>query len=127
MDRRSLFFLVFVFTLVSTILVAGISYFVGNTAFNTVIYALVTMWVVGIISQLLLQNIYQAIIKPLEDERMERRRKGVEQELNLEEVEAIVPGVAPVAAGKGGEEFSPAKVNKASATGRPESARAKKG
>lgn len=126
MDRRGLFFLVFVFTLVSTLLVAGISYFVGNTAFNTVIYALVTMWVVGIISQLLLQNIYQAIVKPLEEEWIEKKRKNAERELNLEEVEAIEAEPASKSVRKAIEDFDPAQMNKASAAGRPEPVKGKK-
>lgn len=89
MDRRIIFFLVFVITLTSTLLVTAVSLFTKQPAFDTVLYALATMWIMGIVTQLLLQNLYQAIVRPMEQARMQERAKEAESEVNLEEIEEI--------------------------------------
>lgn len=90
MDRRVVFFFVFMITLCSTLLVAFVCFFTGQSAVESVLYTLATMWVMGVISQLLLTNLYQAIIRPLEHERKEKQSVRDDQQfMNLEEVEEI--------------------------------------
>lgn len=89
LDRRAVFAIVFLFTLLSTVIVAAACLYFGQTATMTVVYSLATMWLVGVFSQILLHNLYQAVVKPLEEELIERRRANARSELNLEGVEAI--------------------------------------
>jgi hypothetical protein len=90
MDRRIVFFLVFVITLLSTLLVATICMLTKQSMIESVLYTLATMWIMGVVSQLLLQNLYQAIVRPIEREK--QQRVNIENNtlnLNLEEIEEI--------------------------------------
>ncbi len=89
MDRRIVFLLVFLLTLFSTVLVGAVSLWTGQTVLRSVLLALATMWVMGILGQILLHNLYQAIVKPMEEEKEELRVDAVTEELNLDEVEEI--------------------------------------
>lgn len=89
MDRRIVFLLVFTITLSSTLVVAFVSFWVGQSWLRTALFSLATMWVVGIISQVLFLNLYQSIVKPIEEERLEEVKKVRQQELNLQDVEEI--------------------------------------
>ena len=88
-DRRIIFVGTFFFTIVSTALVAFVSFMTEQSAFNTALYSLATMWITGVVSQVFLQNLYQGIVKPLEETRRERKRDDKRREINLQEVEAI--------------------------------------
>jgi uncharacterized membrane-anchored protein YitT (DUF2179 family) len=88
-DRRIIFIGTFFFTLFSTILVAFVSFATEQGMLYTVLYSLATMWITGVISQVLLQNLYQGIVKPLEEVRVENRKEEKRREVNLQEVEAI--------------------------------------
>ena len=57
MDRRIVFFLTFVITLTSICLVTLASLYFNRSVFETVLYAVATMWIMGVASQLLLQNL----------------------------------------------------------------------
>lgn len=89
MDRRVIFFLVFIITLVSTALVAGVCLLTKQPALDTVLYSVITMWIMGVVSQLLLQNLYQAIVKPMEQLRQEVRQQQTSVPLDLDDVEEI--------------------------------------
>lgn len=89
MDRRVIFLMVFATTLFSTILVATVSLWAGQSWVRTALFSVATMWIVGILSQILFSNLYQAIVKPLEEEAIEKKVVTKSQEINLDEVEAI--------------------------------------
>ena len=89
MDRRIVFFVVFVITLVSTVLVFSICLLAHQPIFETTLYSVVTMWIMGIVSQLLLQNLYQAIVKPLEDSQRQQIEQRTAEEINLKDIEEI--------------------------------------
>lgn len=89
MDRRAVFVGVFLFTLISTLLVGGVCLYVGQGIYRSVVYAVVTMWVTGIVSQLALQNLYHAVVRPIEDARLDDRVARAKVEVNLDEVEEI--------------------------------------
>ena len=89
MDRRIVFVVVFFFTLLSTVAVAGVCLLLGKTAFSTVLYSLLTMWVVGIVSQLLMHHLYQAIMKPKEEAREEEKASKKQTRINLDAIEEI--------------------------------------
>ncbi len=93
MDRRFIFFLVFCFTLGSTILVATVSIMTGQSWLNTVLYSLATMWIIGIASQVMMQHIYLKIVRPLREE-MEHRKveEAASVKLDLEDIEEISQG-----------------------------------
>ncbi len=56
----------------------------------TSLYSLVTMWLVGIISQLLVHHLYLGIVKPMDDEKQESfLSERTRLEVNLDEVEEI--------------------------------------
>lgn len=116
MDRRIVFVLVFLFTLLSTVLVSVTSLLSGQSLMHTVIYSLVTMWLVGIVSELLLSNLYSGIVRPLEEEEQERKKEKEMEEINLEQVEEVevardrlkeveLTAVAGVEKEKSGDEF----------------------
>ena len=88
MDRRIIFFIIFTITVVSTLLVTAVSIMSGQSWLYTVIYAVVTMWVMGIISQILMQNLYHTIIQPLEEEKQAIAKEETVQ-LNLEDLQEI--------------------------------------
>ena len=89
MDRRVVFFLVFVVTFVSTALVAGVCLITRQPALDTVLYSMITMWIMGVVSQLLLQNLYQAIVKPMEQDRQQARMQQNSVSIDLDDVEEI--------------------------------------
>ena len=83
MDRRILFFLVFSFTLLSTVIVLAICLATRQTWVATILYSLATMWVIGIVSQLSLHHLYLAIVKPIENKKFEESLKR-ENELHFD-------------------------------------------
>lgn len=100
MDRRSLFFIVFLFTLISTFLVGSVSLATGQGWLVTALYSLVTMWIVGILAQVVVRHVYLQVVYPLEvkkakDEILESRLLV----RDLEDVEEIDRAVT-IATGK---------------------------
>ena len=89
MHRSVVFLMVFFFTLMSTILVGVVSWMTGQGIFYTVIYSVATMWITGIVSQVLVLNLYQGVVKPLEEQRVQAKQEELKEELNLDAVEAI--------------------------------------
>lgn len=90
MDKRTIFVMVFFFTLISTILVAIVCVLTGQKALTTVLYSLATMWITGIISQLLFQSLYQSVVVPREEVKQEQEeQEPTMPELNLEGLEEI--------------------------------------
>lgn len=89
MDRRGLFLFVFVFTAASTLLVGAVSIWTEQNWLDTVLYSLVTMWLTGIVSQLLMQHLYLGIVRPMEEEKLETMLAKAEAEINIDEVEEI--------------------------------------
>ncbi|SCA58793.1 hypothetical protein AB751O23_AP_00030 [Chlamydiales bacterium SCGC AB-751-O23] len=90
MDKRALFLIVFIFTLISTLLVAGISLYMGHNWLDIVLYSLATMWVVGIISQLLMHHLYLSILRPIEEEKYKTQVKDeLQHSIPLDEIEKI--------------------------------------
>ena len=89
MDRRILFFIVFIFTLTSTALVTVVCILTEQRVMDTVLYSLATMWITGIISQLLVQHLYLGIVRPLEEQKYEEKLAHVKAKINIEEVEYI--------------------------------------
>lgn len=89
MDRRIVFFAVFVITLISTLLVFAVSIYTQQTLMTTVVYGMVTMWLMGIISQVLLQHLYQSMVRPMEHARMDEEADKAKLEINLEDIEEI--------------------------------------
>jgi len=90
MDKRALFLIVFIFTLISTLLVAGISLYMGHNWLDVVLYSLATMWVVGIISQLLMHHLYLSILRPIEEEKYKTQVKDeLQHSIPLDEIEKI--------------------------------------
>ena len=98
MDRRIVFFLVFSFTLFSTLLVAFVCFLTNQTIITSTLYTVVTMWVTGIVSQLLLHNLYQSIVAPLDNEKEEELEE--EHAFNYDDIEEI-DQVKEIAKGKG--------------------------
>jgi uncharacterized membrane protein SpoIIM required for sporulation len=89
-DRRIIFLLVFIFTLASTVLVAVVSLMNDQGWIRTAIYSLATMWIVGVVSQLLIQHLYLSIVKPMDDsKREEMLAEQAKMEINLDEIEEI--------------------------------------
>jgi hypothetical protein len=89
-DRRAIFVVVFFFTLLSTVLVAVVSFLSGQGWLHIALYSLATMWIVGVLSQLLLQNLYSSIIRPYEEEKRQRMlEEQMKQEIDIEQVEAV--------------------------------------
>ncbi len=89
MDHRALFLFVFLFTLLSTVLVAAACYLTGQTLLDTTLYSLATMWLVGIVAQVLGQQLYLGIIRPLEESRLAKTLDKVKSEINIDEIEEI--------------------------------------
>jgi len=89
-DKRIVFLLVFLFTLVSTILVLFVCIATEQKWLTTVLYTLATMWLVGVLSQLLIQHLYLSIVKPIDDAKFEKNLKEQSvPEIDLEELEEI--------------------------------------
>lgn len=92
MDKRNIFVLVFFITLFTTILVAVACVLAKHSWMMTAIYTLASMWIVGIVSQLLLNHLYMSIVKPIEDaQNVQERLDAVDHGIDLEEVEEIDP------------------------------------
>lgn len=89
MDRRIVFFGVFLITLISTLLVCGVCLYSGQTALTTALYSLVTMWLMGIASQILLQHLYQSVVRPMENEKLDEELAKAKLDVNLEDIEEI--------------------------------------
>lgn len=89
MDRRIVFFLVFIITLVSTICVSGVCLIMRQPWVDTVLYSLAAMWIMGIVSQLLLQNLFYTIVKPLQESWQQKVQEEIVSEINLDDVEEI--------------------------------------
>ncbi|MBN4067048.1 hypothetical protein JYU14_03090 [Simkania negevensis] len=91
MDRRIIFVFVFVFTLVSTLLVFFASLAAHQTWLNTILYSLTAMWLVGILSQIVVRHIYMRIINTYEMQTKQKKthEKKEQQEHKIEGVEAI--------------------------------------
>lgn len=88
MDRRIIFFLVFTITLLCTILVAVVCFLTEQSMMDTAIYSLTSMWIMGIVTQLMLSNLYRAVVQPLEEERASVQEKR-QVELDLDDIEGI--------------------------------------
>ena len=96
MDKRFVFLLVFLFTLFCTVLVAVVSLLTEQTLLTTVIYSFATMWVTGILSQLVFKHLYLGIVKPMEDSKQgEKLKEERRKELNVAEIERIDQVVKP--------------------------------
>ena len=89
MDRRIVFLLVFATTFLSTLLVGIVALWVGQNWVRIALMSLSTMWVVGILSQILFHNLYQSVVKPLEEEKRDQAVAVQHAEINLDEVEEI--------------------------------------
>lgn len=89
MDSRAVFFLTFMFTFVGTCLVALSCYLTGQGAVSTILYTVSSMWILGVSSLILIQNAYQTIIMPLEEEKLEELESAKKKERNLKEIERI--------------------------------------
>lgn len=89
MDRRIVFFLVFVITLLSTLVVAGVCLLMRQPLVDTVLYSLAAMWIMGIVSQLLLQNLFYSIVRPLQEAWQQKVHEEMSPAVNLDEVEEI--------------------------------------
>ncbi len=91
MDKRIPFALVFLFTLFSTVSVALVCWFTSQGFLRSALYAMVTMWITGIISQLLFHSIYLNIVKPLEEQKKRDSKEYIEDErpLDLHSLEKI--------------------------------------
>lgn len=89
MDSRAVFFLTFMFTFFGTLLVASVCYFTGQGVIETVIFSVSSMWILGVSSLILIQNIYQNIVLPLEEDKIEELEAAKKKERNLKEIEKI--------------------------------------
>ena len=90
MDKRILFLFVFIFTLFSTASVSFISLYMDHSWLDTVLYALATMWVVGVASQLLVHFLYLNILRPIEERKYKEKVKDeLRHDIPLDEVERI--------------------------------------
>lgn len=89
MDKRALFLFVFTFTAMSTLLVAFVSFWTGQRVLDTVLFSLATMWITGVVSQLLLQHVYLGIIRPMEELKYERMLAKAKADINIDDVEEI--------------------------------------
>jgi hypothetical protein len=86
MDKRIVFFIVFMITLLSTITAAVISILANKSWVDVVLYSLATMWIMGMLSQVLLQSLYHSIVK--RDQKREQFNAEY-TDVNLDDVEAI--------------------------------------
>jgi hypothetical protein len=70
--------------------VAAISIFFQQQLMYTVIYSLTAMWVMGIVSQIMVKQLYISIVKPLELSKLEAAKNQANSlDLNINEIEAI--------------------------------------
>ena len=76
----------------------------GQSVIETCLYTIVSMWISGVSSQLLIQHLYNSVIRPLD----EKREKVA---VNLHEVEKI-DELLESAAARATEEVSPMPENK---------------
>lgn len=89
MDRRIVFFMVFILTVITTIMVMGVALLAGQSWLHTVLYGLAAMWVMGIASQILLQTLYQNIATQIHEQQIHEREQQQEAEINIEEIDDI--------------------------------------
>lgn len=89
MDKRALFFFVFCFTLMSTILVGLVCFWTEQSMLDTVLFSLATMWITGISSQLIVQHVYFGIIRPLEEKKYDKILESARESINIDDVEEI--------------------------------------
>lgn len=90
MDRRVLFTIVFLLTLISTLLVIVIGMLSNQKWLYTALYALGTMWIMGIVSQLLIKHLYFSVVRTVEIAKAEEcAKKAAELEIDIDEVERI--------------------------------------
>ncbi len=94
MDRKSLFFIVFLFTILSTLIVGSVSLATGQGWLITALYSLVTMWIVGILAQVVVRHVYLQVVYPLElkkvKETIMESRLSVRDLEDVEEIDAAV-------------------------------------
>lgn len=85
----------------------------GQSVIETCLYTIVSMWISGVSSQLLIQHLYNSVIRPLEEERaeMSQAEKREKVAVNLHEVEKI-DELLESAAARATEEVSPMPENK---------------
>jgi hypothetical protein len=87
MDRKSLFFIVFLFTLISTFLVGSVSLATGQGWLVTSLYSLVTMWIIGILAQVLVRHVYLQVVYPLEIKKA--KEEIMESRLSIRDLEDV--------------------------------------
>lgn len=88
---RSIAVSVFLVTIISTLSVALVCIFFNQSAFHTVIYSLITMWIMGIVGYIAIKSVYMKIIRPHELQKLEDEKllKTAEMSLNISEVQDI--------------------------------------
>lgn len=89
MDRRIVFFFVFIITVTSTVMVGAVCLLTGQSWLNTALYTLAAMWIMGIVSQLLLHNVYHNIVRVHEEENKQKSLQRQESPINLDDIEEI--------------------------------------
>ncbi len=87
MDRKSLFFIVFLFTLVSTCIVGSVSLATGQGWLVTALYSLVTMWIIGILGQVVVRHVYLQVVYPLEAKKA--KEEVMESHLSVRDLEDV--------------------------------------
>jgi len=88
-DKRVLFLFVFSFTFFTTVLVALVCFWTEQRVLDGILFTLASMWISGIVSQLLLQNLYLGIVRPLEEARLEEKLAKRKFLVNIDDIESI--------------------------------------
>jgi hypothetical protein len=88
-DRRIVFFCVFSFTVLSTVLVAAVCLLTEQTWIDTVLYSLATMWLIGIVSQVLVHQVYVGIVRAGEEDKYKSEYETAKARMNIEDIENI--------------------------------------
>lgn len=88
-DKRVLFLFVFCFTFFTTVLVALVCFWTEQRILDGILFTLASMWISGIVSQLLLQNLYLGIVRPLEEARLEEKLAKRKFLVNIDDIETI--------------------------------------
>ena len=98
MERRIIFVLVFVFTIMSTLAVGVTCWLSGQNWFTTALYTIATMWITGIVSQLLIHNLYLNIMKPIEEQKSSEDFEKKKIKFDVDDIEEInqIPGLGKV-------------------------------
>ena len=94
MSKHVYFFLVFLFTALSTILVFAVCLLNDQTWIVTILYSLATMWICGIFSMLIMRHLYLSVAKPVEDEKLQQQMNDkaaapIDTD-NIENIEQII-------------------------------------